>query len=152
MFMISDLKKPKNYNSNNSLPVAPILFDDDLVERYPIYMGISIRDPYMKFLTLSDKAKEYYLQLGQRRLNSFLHIRKIVALSEIYPKEQVALAIEDAIKFDAFSSEYITNILEQRLRPTEEPGALHVTRSSDLLDLTIDPPDLSIYNIGDKND
>jgi transposase len=106
---------------------------------------------YMKFLTLSDKAKEYYLQLGQRRLNPFLHIRKIVALSEIYPKEQVALAIEDAIKFDAFSSEYITNILEQRLHPTEEPGVLHVTRSSDLLNLTIDPPDLSIYNIGDKN-
>jgi len=107
---------------------------------------------YMKFLTLSDKAKEYYLQLGQRRLNPFLHIRKIVALSEIYPREQIALAIEGAIKFDAFSSEYITNILEQRLRPEKEPGVLHVTRSSDLLDLTIDPPDLSVYSIGEKND
>jgi len=106
---------------------------------------------YMKFLTLSDKAKEYYQQLGHRRLNPFVHIRKIVALSEIYPREQIALAIEDAIKFDAFSSEYITNILEQRLRPAKEPGVLHVTRSIDLLDLTIDPPDLSIYSIGDKN-
>ena len=106
---------------------------------------------YMKFLTLSDKAKEYYQQLSHRRLNPFVHIRKIVALSEIYPREQIALAIEDAIKFDAFSSEYITNILEQRLRPAKEPGVLHVTRSSDLLDLTIDPPDLSIYSIGDKN-
>ena len=48
---------------------------------------------YMRFLTLSDKAAEYYQQLGQRRLNPFHHIRKIVALSEIYPKEQVALAI-----------------------------------------------------------
>ncbi len=63
---------------------------------------------YMRFLSLSDKAPEYYQQLGQRRLNPFHHIRKIVALSEIYPREQVALAIEDAIKFDAFSSEYIT--------------------------------------------
>lgn len=105
---------------------------------------------YMKFLTLSDKAKEYYQQLGHRRLNPFVHIRKIVALSEIYPREQIALAIEDAIKFDAFSSEYITNILEQRLRPAKEPGVLHVTRSSDLLDLTIDPPDLSVYSIGEK--
>ncbi|MBT7262155.1 MAG: IS21 family transposase [Desulfobacula sp.] len=107
---------------------------------------------YMKFLTLSDKAKEYYQQLGHRRLNPFIHIRKIVALSEIYPREQIALAIEDAIKFDAFSSEYITNILEQRLQPAKEPGVLHVTRSSDLLDLTIDPPDLSVYGIGEKND
>jgi len=103
---------------------------------------------YMRFLTLSDKALEYYQQLGQRRLNPFLHIRKIVALSEIYPREQVALAIEDAIKFDAFSSEYITNILEQRSRVIHEPGALHVTRSSDLLNLTIDPPNLSVYKIG----
>jgi len=106
---------------------------------------------YMKFLTLSDKAKEYYLQLGQRRLNPFVHIRKIVALSEIYSREQIALAIEDAIKFDAFSSEYIANILEQRLHPAKEPGVLHVTRSSDLLDITIDPPDFSVYSIGDKN-
>ena len=106
---------------------------------------------YMRFLTLSDKATEYYQQLGQRRLNPFHHIRKIVALSEIYPKEQVALAIEDAIKFTAFSSEYITNILEQRSRMTKEPGALHVLRSNDLLNLTIDPPDLSVYDTGDRN-
>jgi hypothetical protein len=106
---------------------------------------------YMRFLTLSDKAGEYYQQLGQRRLNPFHHIRKIVALSEIYPKEQVALAIEDAIKFTAFSSEYITNILEQRSRLTKEPGALHVLRSNDLLNLTIDPPDLSVYDTGGKN-
>lgn len=107
---------------------------------------------YMKFLTLSDKAKEYYQQLGYRRLNPFTHIRKIVALSEIYSREQIALAIEDAIKFDAFSSEYITNILEQRLCPAKEPGVLHVTRSSDLLNITIDPPDLSVYSTGGKND
>ena len=107
---------------------------------------------YMKFLTLSDKAKEYHQQLGYRRLNPFTHIRKIVALSEIYPREQIALAIEDAIKFDAFSSEYITNILEQRLCPAKEPGVLHVTRSSDLLNITIDPPDLSVYSTGGKND
>jgi len=103
---------------------------------------------YMRFLSLSDKAPDYFQQLGQRRLNPFHHIRKIVALSEIYTREQVALAIEDAIKFDAFSSEYITNILEQRSRMTHEPGALHVTRSSDLLNLTIDPPNLSIYKTG----
>ncbi len=85
-------------------------------------------------------------------MNPFLHIRKIVALSEIYSREQIALAIEDAIKFDAFSSEYITNILEQRVRPEKEPGVLHVTRSRDLLNLTIDPPDFSVYRIGVKND
>ncbi len=105
---------------------------------------------FMKFLTLSDKAQEYYRQLKQRRMNPFHHIRQIVALAEIYPKEQVALAIEDAFSFTAFSCDYIANLLEQRSRPDNEPGVLHLTRSSDLLDLTIQKPDLSIYNIGDK--
>jgi hypothetical protein len=38
--------------------------------------------------------------------------------------------------------------LEQRSRKVKELGALHLTRSSDLLDLTINQPDLSIYTIG----
>jgi len=56
------------------------------------------------------------------------------------------MAIEDAFSFSAFSCEYIANLLEQRSRKVKEPGALHLTRSSDLLDLTIAHPDLSIYN------
>ena len=84
--------------------------------------------------------------LACERMRLVLHIRQIVALSEIYPKEQVEVAIEDAFSFSAFSCEYIANLLEQRSRPAREPGALHLTRSSDLLDLTIDHPDLSIYD------
>jgi len=107
---------------------------------------------FMKFLTLSDKAQEYYRQLEQRRMNPFHHIRQIVALAEIYPKEQVALAIEDAFSFAAFSCDYIANLLEQRSCSDNEPGVLHLTRSSDLLDLTIQKPDLSIYSIGGENE
>ncbi|MDY6790235.1 MAG: IS21 family transposase [Thermodesulfobacteriota bacterium] len=104
---------------------------------------------FMRFLSLSDKAQEYYRQMEQRRMNPFHHIRQIVALSEIYPVQQVTRAIEDAFHFKAFSCDYIANLLEQRSRnQLEEPGALHLTRSSDLLDLTLDKPDLSIYDIG----
>jgi len=107
---------------------------------------------FMRFLSLSDKAQQYYLQLEQRRMNPLHHIRQIVALSEIYSKEQVAMAIEDAFSFAAFSCEYIANLLEQRSKPVAEPGALHLTHSSDLLDLTIDHPDLSIYNFAIDED
>lgn len=103
---------------------------------------------FMRFLSLSEKAQAYYRQMEQRRMNPFHHIRQIVALSEIYPPEQVTRAIEDAFHFNAFSCDYIANLLEQRSRQAEEPGALHLTRKSDLLDLTINKPDLSIYDIG----
>ena len=40
---------------------------------------------FMRFLSLSGKAQEYYRQMEHRRMNPFHHIRQIVALSEIYP-------------------------------------------------------------------
>ena len=50
--------------------------------------------------------------------------------------------------FKAFSCDYIANLLERRSRQFKEPGVLHLTRQSDLLDLTISEPDLSIYDMG----
>jgi hypothetical protein len=100
----------------------------------------------MRFLALSAKAPMYYRELEQRRLNAHQHLVKIVALSDIYGVEQVARAIEDAVTIQAFSSEYIANILEQRTRRLPEPGPLIVTRRQDLLEIEIAPPDLSIYD------
>jgi len=99
----------------------------------------------MRFLKLSPKAEAYYQQLQQRRMNPRHHIRQIVALTEIYGPEKLARAIEDAFTFHAFSCEYIANILEQRERALPEPGALHLTRRQDLLDLELPEPDLLIY-------
>jgi len=99
-----------------------------------------------RFLALSPKAERYYQNLSQRRMNLFHHVQKIVALSEIYDPEAVARALEDAFTFQAFSCEYIVNLLEQRSRRLPEPGALHLTRREDLLDLAVPSPDLSIYH------
>jgi transposase len=100
----------------------------------------------MRFLTLSSSSEHYYQGLKERRLNLLHHIRKIVGLSEIYDADQVARAIEDACTFKAFSCEYITNLLEQRSRVPREPGALHLTRNEDLLELTIAQPDMTAYD------
>jgi hypothetical protein len=100
---------------------------------------------FMRFLTLSPKAELYYRKLAQRRMNPAHHVRKIVALSEIYSVDAVARAMQDAFVFEAFSCDYIANLLEQRGRKLPEPGALHLTRREDLLDITVANPDLSIY-------
>ena len=67
-----------------------------------------------------------------------------MALSEIYGAQKVQRALEDAWAYQAVSCEYIANLLEQRARPAPEPGALHLTRQQDLLDLPA--PDLSLYD------
>lgn len=100
---------------------------------------------YKRFLTLSPRAQEYYEALAEKRFNPAVHVHRIVALSEIYSKEAVERAMDDAFVFQAFSAEYIANILEQKNRPVEEVGVLHLTRASDLLDLEIGQPDMSLY-------
>jgi transposase len=98
---------------------------------------------FLRFLALCPQAPDYYQQLEQRRLNPKHHVQKIVALSELYGTEAVARALEDAFTYQAFSCEYL---LQQRQHPPEEPGALHLTRQQDLLELELPAPDLSLYD------
>ena len=100
---------------------------------------------FRRFLALSPRAEAYYLKMEERRLNPHHHVRKIVALSDIYDPQTVARAIEDALTYEAFSSEYIANLLEQRARFTPEASVLHLTRRADLLEVSLAPPDLSLY-------
>jgi hypothetical protein len=68
-----------------------------------------------------------------------------VALSDLYGQEPVARALSDALHYQAFASDYIANLLEQRARFTPEASALHLTRREDLLEIRLQAPDLSIY-------
>jgi transposase len=99
----------------------------------------------LRLLNLTPKAEAFYQGLHERRLNVPHHVRKIVALSEIYGGDKTARAIQDALEFQAFSCEYIANLLEQRQRLVPEPGALHLTRREDLLDLELPEPNLGLY-------
>jgi transposase len=99
----------------------------------------------LAFLALSSQAEAYLRKLEDKRLNSRHHLQKIVALSEIYGPDKIDRALQDALAFEAYGCEYIANILEQRERPATPPGALHLTRRQDLLDLELPPADLTPY-------
>jgi transposase len=103
----------------------------------------------LRFLGLSAMAQQYVDGLEQKSLNTRRHLAKIIALAEIYGDQATARAIEDGLAFQAFSSDYIANILEARARILPEPGPLQLTRRQDLLDLELAEPDLSPYEIKD---
>lgn len=106
---------------------------------------------YKTFLSLSPRADDYYKQLCARRFNPQHHLAKIVALAEVHGKDAVNAAIDSAFALHAFSSDYITNIIEARLRNYPAPATpLLLTRGNNLLELTVDAPDLSIYDQGEK--
>jgi hypothetical protein len=99
-----------------------------------------------RFLSLSHVSMDYYRELDKRHLNPRHHLRKIMALAEIHGDEAVASAIADAMKLHVIGSDYIANILESRARKLPEAGVLHLTRRTDLLDISVEAADLSIYD------
>ena len=100
----------------------------------------------VQFLALSPRAQAYREGLEAKRVNARVHLRKILALAELHGKEAVARALDDGLELQAFSAEYIANILAARRRIGPEPAALQLTRRADLLDLELPEPDLSIYD------
>ncbi|MCX7177976.1 MAG: IS21 family transposase [Proteobacteria bacterium] len=105
----------------------------------------------VQFLALSPRAQAYRDGLEAKRVNARVHLRKILALAELHGKEAVARAIDDGLELQAFSAEYIANILAARRRIDHEPAALQLTRRADLLDLELPEPDLSIYDRDEGN-
>ena len=51
----------------------------------------------LRFLALSPDAQAYYDGLERKRINARHHVRKILALAEIYPTDEVARAIADGL-------------------------------------------------------
>ena len=98
------------------------------------------------FLALCPGAEAFHRQMCERRFNAGTHVARILALEEIYGREKLVRALEDACELQAFSSEYLTNLLEQRARLAPQPGPLHLTRRADLLELELSAPDLGVYD------
>ena len=100
----------------------------------------------IRFLAFGPVAQAYYEGLRQRRHDVMVQIQRIVALSEIHGEELIVRLLGDLVELQAFSADYVANLITQRLRHRPEPSALHLTRASDLLELELQPPDLSIYH------
>ncbi len=145
---------------------------DQLIARHPRSMDRhqSIEDPdherqllaqrksareqrlLVHFLALSPRAQAYLEGLEAKRINVRGNLRKILALAESHGKEAVARALDDGLELQAFSAEYIANILAARRRIGPEPAALQLTRRADLLELELPEPDLSIYDCDQGDD
>ena len=94
--------------------------------------------------------ENYFLRCDHPAWALYLFLTSVAdaeGLSELYGVEAVARAMEDAFTYQAFSCEYIGNLLQQRQHPPGEPAALHLTRQQDLLELELPAPDLSLYDL-----
>jgi len=99
------------------------------------------------FLTLGSAAEAYLQQLKEKRPDYLNHVRQINAQAQSFGRDAVARALADALAHRAFASDYIYNLLHMRQRHRDVSASpLHIVRNADLLDLTIDEPNLNAYD------
>jgi hypothetical protein len=103
-----------------------------------------------RFLALSPKAEAYYGALRQRELHAMGHVRRILLLVDIYGRDAVAQALQEALDLGAYGSDYLNNILAHRRALTPLTGQLHLTRGAELLQLEVQQPDCSRYQINEE--
>lgn len=97
-----------------------------------------------RFLALGQAALTYYQGLQQRSINELSHVRKILALAEYHDRASLLDALQDAAYHQAYSAEYIANILQFRTH-LQEASPLQLFRNKHLLDLDFTEPGLDAY-------
>jgi len=100
-----------------------------------------------KFYSMGAIAEKYDKGLNDKRTNPKRHIRKIMALIDIYGADEVKKAMEDTSVLEVFSADAILNLIEMRNRFLPEPSPIQLSRKTDCLDIEIQEVDLDIYNI-----
>lgn len=97
------------------------------------------------FFNIGKGSQEYYLGLQERSLRPLTEVKKILVLKDKFSVELVQQALIDAAEHQAFSADYIKNILEHRHRILANPGPLHVPHKDDALHISLPEPDIDLY-------
>lgn len=98
---------------------------------------------------LGKDAQAYLEGIVAAELNPDHHIKKIMELVKLYGREQVCAAITFALRYKAFGSAYLKNIiLQERARQgmKEIINPVIIRHHPELTDLTIEERDLNIYD------
>jgi transposase len=99
------------------------------------------------FLALGSAAEAYLRHLQEKRIDYLGHVRRINAQADSFGRDAVARALADALDQQAYASDYIHNLLHMRQRlDRQAPSPLHIVRHADLLELTLDQPNLDAYD------
>lgn len=100
------------------------------------------------FLSLGPAAEEYLKGLFQTPRSLSHELKKINALVTVYGKTELLQAIEQALPYKAFGSEYLKNIILQNLTKRGEiqpVGPVDPKTRPDLVDLDVEERSLADY-------
>jgi transposase len=75
-------------------------------------------------MALGDTAKHYFEAMTSTEINTPYHVKRIMALLDLYGKSEVLSAMEHAMKHGAFGHEYLANIILSNRRRRSSPHPL----------------------------
>jgi len=107
------------------------------------------------FLSLGELAEKFLLGLIQTQKSLPHELKKINALITAYGKTEILQAIETALPFNAFGSEYLKNIILQNLtRRGQVPplSPVESTNRPELMEISVQERDLEQYPSGDDDE
>jgi len=99
------------------------------------------------FGALGKEAREFQLALSKRPVRPAVHLKRIVALVNLYGRETVLQAMRLAIEYQTIDAAYVEAIVLQERRKASLPSPMPLLpKRKDLIQLELDIPDPSRYD------
>jgi hypothetical protein len=101
-----------------------------------------------RLYTLGDVAKDYVKGLVERQVRLSLHVKRLVSLLDLYGREEVLRAIEEAVSYGAYGCHYVQHLLIAARRRENRPPLLPLRfpGKPEIEGLTLPDKDLADYD------
>ena len=100
------------------------------------------------FDRLGEAARRFHLKLLSRPVKPLVHLRRLLKLAQLYGREDVLAAIEQANQYETYDAQYVEAIVHQQRRQRELPSPTQVlpVQPRWLEETDYDPPDPACYD------
>ena len=78
------------------------------------------------FAAIGPAAQTFHLKLLQQPVKPLTHLRRLLKLADLYGRDELLPAIEQAIQYETYDASYVEAILHQRRRQRELPSPTEV--------------------------
>jgi len=136
---------PRSYDRNQQIVDPEHEHEHALIEQQT--RGKAAAD-FLAFEALSPLAPLWLQNLQQHHHNALHHVRRILALNQIYERADIAWALEQTHQYHLYNASGLCHLLERRHRMANQPAPAPMAPSATsrgLLDIRLPGPDLSHY-------
>lgn len=100
------------------------------------------------FAALGPAAQVFHGRLLKRPVKPLLHLRRLLKLVDLYGRDEVLPAIEQALEYETYDASYVEALLHQRRRQRELPSPTKILpRCPEWIEATdYEPVDLASYD------